>query len=1315
MFVVSDLFLNTTISSLTLYGKGSIDNLNETVHKTNERLDKAFNQRAEQFDEQKATASVGEHHKCHQALKTSNYESFKDVNPPRATDTCQWVLQNPTYLKWRDGLSNSLLWVSADPGCGKSVLSKSLIDIDSKKFEPGTLVCHFFFKDNEQQNQLNIALCALLHQIFTREPKLISHAMDLFQRTGDRIQCETSELWRLLLLVASKSQALQIVCVLDALDECRSQDQEILIQNLCHAFENDKSSGTSEGKARLKFFVTSRPYLDIQALFSSLTAKWPQIRLKGEEESDQIKKEIDIVIEIKMKQLALEIGLSPDVHQRFQTQLLQMGNRTYLWLHLVLDDIRTTLNESLQPDAESIKPIPSTVDAAYARVLARVHADQFSTVKKILLIICGARRPLTIHEMAIALGITLQPESSNIRGAQLDPARLSSLIRSLCGLFVIITDSRIHLLHQTAKDFLIRSDSIADIGSLNSLYPLSRTDTESTLAEICVRYLLMDDFRGSEYRFNLWRESDSEIEDRPKHPIPGVYTFLDYSAKHWGRHVRDMSNARYFPLEYLIRQLYDTSSRSFLVWFDSFWQDSDFRRFWSEMVYEAHRIHPLCLAALNGHGHLLEQFLLKRKGGFVPQTTVKGMRDPICENETSAFIWSSWAGHYDICCFLLKKGARLHPVALEAALRQGNTKNMQLLLERGGDSMRRCLEHGNALERASRNNDVGTILFLLRVGFHVDAGKGTEQGTALVTACRRGYTDVVKLLLEKEAEVNLPEYYDEDPLEAACECGSVEIVKLLIEKGAHIDPREEDLCLPRSFPLASACRSGSVEIVRILIQNGANVNATSRYGSCLALAIERGRIDVALLLLQHGARPNVPTDKTEASYWFYKTALTVACSALGNIEVVTLLLDRGADVNAKPRFKQTALAAACSAPDKIEVIKLLLQKGAHADPGAFAAATARGDIEVMGLLREQRPDFNALSEDGGGTALEAAFKADCVDSRVVDYLLKIGVDNQSPNFQKAFDRALIRACAHDNPRYLKMLLDAGASPHFQDRYCTYTPPTALHAAAKHGCIENLRLLLEREADINVLAHSNWGSPLEYACRCENNEALKFLLREATSNGMKISDQVYGLALLHACEQDTTEKVKILLEAGVDIEYQDQERGTALQFASNKPKLNIVKVLLEYGADVNGHSGLNNSSALIEASRMGHLEVVKLLLQEGADIHAVDKHQRSALMLSAAKGHVDIARVLLSHGAHVNYRREFSKPVKDRYGFRRMDFDCTDYPRVFSKRIKEMYGRLGEEFDCREPYETALQAAKACARDPNDDPMVDMLSENGATS
>ncbi|KAJ5116198.1 hypothetical protein N7456_000546 [Penicillium angulare] len=196
-----------------LQREDSIQDLNKTVHGTNERLDKMLDQQTEHFDEQKATALSEEQHRCHQTFKTSNHESYKDINPSRAPGTCQWALKNPTYLNWRDSLLNSLLLVSADSGCGKSVLSKSLIDIDSKDLEPGTL--------------LNIALCALIHQIFSQEPALISEAMRLFQGTGDKIQYETSELWKLLLDIASKSQAPQVICVLDALDECCSKDREI--------------------------------------------------------------------------------------------------------------------------------------------------------------------------------------------------------------------------------------------------------------------------------------------------------------------------------------------------------------------------------------------------------------------------------------------------------------------------------------------------------------------------------------------------------------------------------------------------------------------------------------------------------------------------------------------------------------------------------------------------------------------------------------------------------------------------------------------------------------------------------------------------------------------------------------------------------------------------------------------------------------------------------------------------------------------------------------------------------------------------------
>lgn len=58
----------------------------------------------------------------------SDYEGYKDFNPQRVEGTCEWFFNDDRYLKWRDSSISSLLWVSAGPGCGKSVLSRALID-----------------------------------------------------------------------------------------------------------------------------------------------------------------------------------------------------------------------------------------------------------------------------------------------------------------------------------------------------------------------------------------------------------------------------------------------------------------------------------------------------------------------------------------------------------------------------------------------------------------------------------------------------------------------------------------------------------------------------------------------------------------------------------------------------------------------------------------------------------------------------------------------------------------------------------------------------------------------------------------------------------------------------------------------------------------------------------------------------------------------------------------------------------------------------------------------------------------------------------
>lgn len=91
----------------------------------------------------------------------SSYESYKSGVPDRLDGTGEWLLEQPHLHQWLED-DKGLLIVSADSGCGKSVLAKHLIDNVLPESCPSATICYFFFKDQVQNTQKQ-ALCALLH------------------------------------------------------------------------------------------------------------------------------------------------------------------------------------------------------------------------------------------------------------------------------------------------------------------------------------------------------------------------------------------------------------------------------------------------------------------------------------------------------------------------------------------------------------------------------------------------------------------------------------------------------------------------------------------------------------------------------------------------------------------------------------------------------------------------------------------------------------------------------------------------------------------------------------------------------------------------------------------------------------------------------------------------------------------------------------------------------------------------------------------------------------------------------------------------
>lgn len=80
-----------------------------------------------------------------------------------------------------------MLLVSADPGCGKSVLAAYLIKNVLAREKPEAAIGYFFFKDNPEQSKLSNAYSAVLHGLFFCNGILVDHCRDTIEKYGSAL------------------------------------------------------------------------------------------------------------------------------------------------------------------------------------------------------------------------------------------------------------------------------------------------------------------------------------------------------------------------------------------------------------------------------------------------------------------------------------------------------------------------------------------------------------------------------------------------------------------------------------------------------------------------------------------------------------------------------------------------------------------------------------------------------------------------------------------------------------------------------------------------------------------------------------------------------------------------------------------------------------------------------------------------------------------------------------------------------------------------------------------------------------------------
>ncbi|CAG8121832.1 unnamed protein product [Penicillium salamii] len=554
----------------------------------------------------------------------------------------------------------------------------------------------------------------------------------------------------MLLKVAKSPNAGEIMCIIDALDECEKTELHQLSQALEEFYCGHHESSS------LKFLVTSRPYTHIQRGFRYLENRTPKIHLSGEDdiETEKIAGEINLVIQARVEEMGVRQELEGSEQKFLHEQLVKIPHRTYLWVTLIFDVIENSISYTKTKLREIIDTIPRTVDEAYETILER--SPDPAKARKLLHIVVSAAEPITVEQMRVALAI----EPTHRAFADLDlesVTRFPTMMRNLCGLFVTIIDSKVYLLHQTAKEFLVqRTEHTTTIALTGQPQPypddppsgwkhsLAPPGSNQVMADICITYLLLDDFETDPKILEDWERGGKDFR----------HCILLYTAIYWENHFRNATMEGQLSNSQSVMKLRGENFRQFNIWIEAL-----------QIAYRDYSDEPASkLWVATRHG--LESLVGSLLCGISSQ---------------------------DLCrrCSISDKSA------LTIAVESGRDEIVNLLLDAGsGGQLSDLWIEGSdkkyePLESAASHDHLQIAILILerdRDFFRTMKPSIPEHGVLWWWAIRKGYTRVVSLMLEEfeaDATTDLRR-----ALSQAVEHGHMDIVKLLLQKG--VDPMSKD-------------------------------------------------------------------------------------------------------------------------------------------------------------------------------------------------------------------------------------------------------------------------------------------------------------------------------------------------------------------------------------------------------------------------------------------------------------------------------------------------------------------------------------------
>jgi ankyrin repeat protein len=294
-----------------------------------------------------------------------------------------------------------------------------------------------------------------------------------------------------------------------------------------------------------------------------------------------------------------------------------------------------------------------------------------------------------------------------------------------------------------------------------------------------------------------------------------------------------------------------------------------------------------------------------------------------------------------------------------------------------------------------------------------------------------------------------------------------------------------------------------------------------------------------------------------------KTEALYLASHYGHLEMVQLLVEHGADVNAEETFCKNPLRLALWG-GKDAVAEFLIEKGADVNAGMYetalnAAVSKDGSEAMIRLLVENGADVNGRGTENV-TALQAA--SSLGNESQVRLLIEKGADVNAPGGDYG-GTALQNAAAEGHETVVRQLIQQGADVNAEGGV---EYGTALQAASLSGDEAVVHLLLAHGADVSAEGGEMFGTALEVASYCGHETLVRLFIEKGADVNARGKHCNYTNALQAASLTGHKKIVELLIENGADVNAEGREDcGTAIQIAFAQGCWEVVNVLKAKGA------------------------------------------------------------------------------------------------------------------------------------------------------